>query len=96
MGVYVQLDCLDCRKSLSFGKPIRERDGRIKLCLSSERTGTWHEGVECWHALQAFLFSHRDHRLVFRKDDTADAQNMENDVEFDDLLDLWTKGAEYE
>ena len=97
MGVYVQLDCLDCRESLGFGKPInRDGDDRIVLQgMYSERESRWIDDIRCWHAIQAFFFQHRDHRLVFRKDDTGDAQDI-NGVEFDDLLDGWRNGVTYE
>ena len=93
MGVYVQLDCLDCDESLSFGKPIRRsKDGGIVLQgLFSEREHAWIDDVRCWHAIQAYLIKHRDHRLVFRTDDSADAQETD-ESEFDDLLDSWTNG----
>ena len=95
MGVYVQLDCLDCETKLEFGKPIW-RDRRLTLRLFSEKDLDWIDDVRCWHALQAFLFKHRDHRLVFRKDDAAAAQDVPNHEEFDDLRELYTKGVPYE
>jgi len=97
MGVYVQLDCLDCNESLSFGKPIRPPDeDRIVLQgLFSERESKWIDDVRCWHAIQAFLFTHRDHQLVFRKDDSAGAQETD-ESEFDDLLDSWQEGVTYD
>ena len=104
MGVYLQLDCIDCDASLSFGKPnYRDasgkhdyRDGSLSIGLFSEERDRWEFGFDCWRAVQAFLFRHRNHRLVFRKDDSAAAQEVANHEEFDDLLRLWKSGVPYD
>ena len=84
MGTYVQLDCLDCEQSLSFGKPIAIGN-RQSLRLFSEIDGIWHEGDACWIAVQAYLFRHMGHRLVFREDSTSDAQAFGDSVGIDDI-----------
>lgn len=84
MSTYVQLDCLDCEHSLSFGKPIAS-NGRLLLRLYSEMDGEWHEGERCWVAVQAYLFRHMGHRLVFREDNTPDAQAFGEVVDMDQL-----------
>ena len=85
VGTYVQLDCLDCEQTLSFGKPIAI-DSRLSLRLFSEIDQTWHEGDACWIAVQAYLFRHMGHRLVFREDSTLEAKAFGDSVGIDDIL----------
>jgi hypothetical protein len=47
--------------------------------------GEWHEGERCWVAVQAYLFRHMGHRLVFREDNTPDAQAFGEVVDMDQL-----------
>ena len=99
MGIYVQLDCLDCDTSLHLGKPVYDRDsgsdGIVFQGMFSETDLEWINDERCWRALQAFLCRHRDHRLVFRRDDTSDAQNVEHCEEYDDLIKVWEAGLPY-
>ena len=91
MGVYVQLDCLDCVASLSFGKPILKR-GQLTLRLFSEKEASRVDDEKAWFAVQVFLFRHLAHRLEFRKDDSGSVQLFSADAEeadFDTLFDEW-------
>jgi hypothetical protein len=93
LGKYFQLECLDCSESISFGKLIRITED-LKLHLQgmySERDSTWIDNEQCWHALQVFLFSHMGHGLVFRDDESGDAQST-TAVEFDTLRERWKCG----
>jgi hypothetical protein len=87
MGTYVQLDCINCQESLKFGKPI-SHGGILTLRLFSEKAADWRDDVSCWNAIEVFFFRHENHPLVFRRDDTPDAQDIENTIELDQLLDL--------
>lgn len=93
MGKYFQLECVDCSESISFGKLIRRTDD-LKLHLQgmySERDSAWIGNEQCWHALQVFLFSHMGHGLVFRGDESDNAQAT-TAIEFDALRENWKSG----
>lgn len=90
MSDYVQLDCLNCQTSLSFGKPIL-KDSMLTLRLFSESQADWVDGNACWKACQLFLFQHMNHHLVFRKDDSFEAQDMARLSNYDALMQTHAK-----
>ena len=98
MGVYVNLDCLDCSKSLHMGKPARYHSGEDRITLQgmySESDQAWVNDERCWYAMQAFLCRHRNHKLVFRRDDTPEAQNIAQEEEYDEMIKTWECGLPY-
>ena len=95
MGTYVQLDCLDCRTTLSFGKPIAIGNN-LTLRLFSEDKREWRDGIECWNAVQKYLLKHTNHKIVFRSDDSLDSQCFASEatiIEFDELISEWNVGV---
>ena len=85
MGTYYYLSCRQCRQYVHFGKKIHQDNKEVLQGMCSENTDAWISDERVWHALQAFLFEHRSHPLVFDNDEHDNTIDNYIEIELDAL-----------